>query len=81
MIAKVNLPKTGMGIEEGIILRWHKREGDRVSAGEMMVEVENAKAVQEIEAPVSGVLSRILVSEGETVAVNTDLAPIEEDAR
>lgn len=79
MTTNVNLPKTGMGIEEGTVVRWHKREGDRVAAGELIVEVENAKAMQEIEAPVSGVLKKILAPEGETVEVNSDLALIDED--
>jgi len=78
MSIKVNLPKSGMGIEEGTIVRWLKRAGERVEKGEVIVEVETAKAIQEVEAPVGGTLSRILVPEGTAAAVNTTLALIEE---
>ena len=78
MATKVNLPKSGMGIEEGTVVRWLKKEGDRVQLGEVLVEVETAKAVQEVEALVSGTLLKILVAEGETAEVNTTIALIEE---
>jgi pyruvate/2-oxoglutarate dehydrogenase complex dihydrolipoamide acyltransferase (E2) component len=78
MSIKVNLPKSGMGIEEGTVVRWRKRAGERVERGEVIVEVETAKAIQEVEAPESGTLSRILVPEGTAVPVNTTLALIED---
>lgn len=78
MSTKVNLPKSGMGIDEGTVLKWLKTVGDRVELGERLVEVETAKAVQEINAPAAGTLSQILVAEGETVQVNSTLAMIEE---
>lgn len=78
MSIKVNLPKSGMGIEEGTIVRWLKRAGERVEKGEVIVEVETAKAIQEVEAPARGTLSRILVPEGTAAAVNTTLALIDE---
>lgn len=79
MTVKVNLPKGGMGIDEGTIVRWLKAVGDRVTSGEAIAEVETAKATVEVEATATGTLSAILVPEGETVPVNTDLAEIEED--
>lgn len=79
MAIKVNLPKWGMGLEEGTVLRWIKGEGDKVLKGEPIVEVETAKTTQEVEAPASGTLVRILLAVGETGAVNTDIALIEED--
>ena len=79
MTTKVVLPKWGMGIEEGTIVRWLKGEGDHIVAGEPIVEIETAKATQEVEAPVGGLLTKILLSAGETAAVNTDIAVIEED--
>jgi pyruvate/2-oxoglutarate dehydrogenase complex dihydrolipoamide acyltransferase (E2) component len=78
MTTKVNLPKSGMGIEEGTVIRWLKAEGDKVEKGEPLVEIETAKATQEVEAPVSGTLVKILLAQGETAAVNTDMALIEE---
>jgi len=77
MPTKVNLPKSGMGIEEATVLRWLKKVGDKVQAGEAIVEVETAKATQEVQAPASGTLSSILVPEGETAPVNTALAMID----
>ncbi len=79
MTTKVNLPKSGMGIEEGTAKRWLKSVGDTVAKGEVLVEIETAKAIQEVEAPVGGKLISILLQEGETTAVNTPIAVIEED--
>jgi len=73
----VNLPKPGMGTEEGTLLRWLKSVGDKVEQGETIAEVEFAKAMQEIESPVSGTLIKILLPEGETARVNSDIAVIE----
>jgi len=78
MSTKVNLPKSGMGIEEGSVARWLKAVGDSVQKGELIVEIETAKAVQEVEAPANGTLIEILVPQGETVPVNSTLALIEE---
>ena len=77
MTTKVNLPKPGMGIDEATVLRWIKGIGDRVERGEPIVEIETAKATQEIEAPVSGTITSILVPEGQTAPVNTALALID----
>jgi pyruvate/2-oxoglutarate dehydrogenase complex dihydrolipoamide acyltransferase (E2) component len=79
MAIKVNFPKAGMGIEEGTAKRWLKSVGDRVQKGEVIVEIETAKAIQDVEAPASGTLLSILLPEGETTAVNTPIAVIDED--
>jgi pyruvate/2-oxoglutarate dehydrogenase complex dihydrolipoamide acyltransferase (E2) component len=79
VITKVNLPKWGMGLEEGTVVRWLKGEGERVEKGEPIVEIETAKATQEVESPVGGTLLKILLAQGETAAVNTDIALIEDD--
>jgi pyruvate/2-oxoglutarate dehydrogenase complex dihydrolipoamide acyltransferase (E2) component len=78
MTTKINLPKSGMGIEEGTVVRWLKTVGDAVQKGELIVEVETAKALQEVEAPVSGTLVEVLVVEGDVAAVNTALGVIDE---
>ena len=78
MTIKVIIPKAGMGTTEGTIAEWHKKEGDSVEKGELLVEVETAKAVQEIEAPISGVLKKILLDEGETGDIYAEIAEIEE---
>ncbi len=52
-------------------------EGDRVTEGEIIVEIETAKAMEEVPAPATGVLSKILLAEGETAEVNTEIALID----
>lgn len=78
MKRKVLVPKVGMGTTEGTILKWLKAEGDAVSEGEAIAEIEFAKAVQEVPAPVTGVLVTILLPEGETAEVSSLIALIEE---
>jgi len=80
VVTKVNFAKPGMGIEEGTVRRWIKVVGEEVQKGEVILEIETAKALQDIEAPTSGRLAQILVAEGEVAQVNTPLALID-DAR
>ena len=79
MAVKVVMPKWGTGMNEGKIVRWLKAEGDTVVEGEALVEIETVKAVQDLEAPASGVIKQILLPEGETAEVRTLIALIEED--
>lgn len=79
MSTSVVLPQWGMGIEEGTVTRWLKAVGDRVEQGEPLVEIETAKATQEVESPASGTLVKIILAAGETAAVNTEIAVIEDD--
>ena len=76
----LKMPKWAMGIDEGTVVQWLKAEGDAITQGEVLVEIETAKALQEVEAPVNGVLKKILLAEGETAAVRADLAQIDESA-
>jgi pyruvate/2-oxoglutarate dehydrogenase complex dihydrolipoamide acyltransferase (E2) component len=76
MAEKFLLPKMTASMKEGTILEWLKKEGDRIVQGEPIVQVETDKAVQELEAPISGVLVRILQRKGK-VPVDTVLALIE----
>lgn len=78
MSVEVNLPQYGMGMTEGTIEQWLKQPGDQVTEGEDIAEVEAEKTTVVVVAPESGVLSKILVPEGETVPVFTVLALIEE---
>jgi len=73
---EVIMPKLGLTMTEGTIARWLKQVGDRVEPGEPLFEVETDKVTLEVEAEVSGVLSQILVSEGETVPVTEKVALI-----
>lgn len=77
MKIKVIMPKWGTGMNEGTIAKWFKTAGDTVTKGEAIAEIETAKAVQELEAPASGVITEILVQEGEEVEVRTPIAMID----
>jgi pyruvate/2-oxoglutarate dehydrogenase complex dihydrolipoamide acyltransferase (E2) component len=76
MTTKVLIPKAGMGITEATIAKWLKSEGEKVTEGEPIVELELAKAMQEVTAPATGVL-KILLKEGETAEVYAPIAEIE----
>lgn len=79
MPEEITMPKLSDTMEEGTILKWLKKEGDYVQQGEALFEVETDKAVMEVESFTSGVLSRILVQEGEKAPVGTPIAIIGEE--
>jgi pyruvate dehydrogenase E2 component (dihydrolipoamide acetyltransferase) len=66
---EVIMPKLGLTMEEGTIIRWLKGEGEEVEKGEPLFEVQTDKVVMQVEAPASGTLGKILLPEGETVPV------------
>ncbi|RWQ13056.1 MULTISPECIES: biotin/lipoyl-containing protein [unclassified Mesorhizobium] len=76
MTVDINLPSSGMGIEEATVIRWLKNIGDQVQEGEIVAEVETAKATVEIEAPACGKLATIVAPVGTTVDVNAVLGTI-----
>lgn len=69
MATKVTLPLLGQTMEEGTIIKWFKKEGDRVEKEEPLLEVMTDKANMEVESPESGVLLKIVAQEDETVPV------------
>lgn len=71
------LPKAGMNMVEATVVAWHKALGDRVEAGEPVVQVETDKVDLEVEAPVSGVLSQVLVGVDEDAEVGAALGLID----
>jgi pyruvate dehydrogenase E2 component (dihydrolipoamide acetyltransferase) len=75
---EVKLPSLGQGMESGVVVRWLKKEGDAVSKGDPLYELDTEKVTQEVEAEVDGVLTKIVVPEGE-VEVGTTLAVIGTD--
>lgn len=79
MLKEVILPTLGLDIEEAVIEKWLKQEGDGVLQGEPLLLVETEKASTEINAPTSGVLKRIVEPEGATVRVTHVVAYIEAD--
>ena len=75
MAVEVKLPRLGQGMESGTIVRWLKAEGDTVSKGEPLYELDTDKVTQEVEAESAGVLLKIVVSDGE-VDVGTTVGVI-----
>jgi len=73
---KVLLPQFGMGMQDAEIVRWMKAVGDRVEAGEPLVEIEAAKTTVEVPSPGAGTLTEILVEEGDAVEVRAHIATI-----
>src|SRR5436190_10565364 len=71
---EIQMPEMGESVAEGVILEWHKREGDPVEEGETVVEVSTDKVDAEVPAPVSGTLTKIHAQPDETVKVGQVLA-------
>ena len=76
MAKDVIMPVLGMSQDSGVLLKWLKGEGDEVSKGDILMEVETDKAVVEIEAQASGKLANISAQEGEDVPTGQVIAII-----
>lgn len=76
----VVMPKMGESLQEGTIIKWLKQEGDVVERDEMILEISTDKVDTEVPSPNSGVLTKILAKEEETVEVGTVIAQIETEA-
>ena len=74
----VKMPQLGETVIEGTILKWLKQEGDQVALDEPLFEISTDKVDTEVPSSAAGTLTKILVAEGETVAVGTELAEISE---
>ena len=74
MAHNVIMPKTGMAMEEGTIVRWLKQAGDRVSKGEAIAVIETDKVTMDLEAEYDGTLLAIVRAGGETVTVTHTIA-------
>jgi pyruvate dehydrogenase E2 component (dihydrolipoamide acetyltransferase) len=76
MPVDVIMPKVDMVMDEGTVVRWYKGEGEQVTAGEPLFDIETDKATMEVEAPASGTLAQITAPGGATVPVATVIARI-----
>ena len=72
----VVMPQMGVSVSEGTVTKWNKQVGDMIEADETLLEISTDKVDTEVPSPASGVVTEILVSEGETVEVGTVLARI-----
>lgn len=79
MTIELKIPKTGMGISEGSIKKWLKLEGDPVVKGEVLVEIETAKAIEEVESPITGTLKKILLVENESSDIGEVIAILDDE--
>lgn len=80
MSIEILMPALSPTMTEGNLAKWHKNEGDDVTAGEVIAEIETDKATMEVEAVDEGVLGKIVVSEGsENVPVNEVIGVLLED--
>lgn len=78
MAFEFKLPDIGEGIHEGEIAKWLVAEGDKISEDDVLVEIQNDKAVVEIPSPVDGTVSKIHIEEGEVTTVGTTIVTIDD---
>lgn len=78
MASKVLMPKLSDTMEEGVILKWLRKEGEKVKQGETLVEIESDKADMELEAYDSGILRKIVVPQGGKAPIGALIAVIGE---
>ena len=79
MAEPVTMPQLGETVVEGTIVKWLKAEGDSVDRDEPLFEISTDKVDTEVPSPVAGTITKILVEEGSTVEVGTELAMIESE--
>lgn len=78
MATKIIMPKAGMAMEEGTIVKWLKQEGEAITKGEPLLEIHTDKVNMEVEAPADGVLLKILGQEGDVIPVTHTIGYIGE---
>lgn len=70
MVARIVMPRLSLTMKEGTVVQWFRKEGEAVQKGEPLVEILSEKVTYDMEAPESGVLRKILASEGENVPID-----------
>lgn len=78
MAETIAMPKLGFDMAEGILIRWIKSEGEQITRGDILAEIETDKATVEVEAQSSGVMRKHIVQEGTVVPVGSVIAVIGE---
>ena len=79
MPVEIRVPALGESVVDATISRWLKHEGDAITAGEALVELETDKVNVEVPAEQAGTLTRIVKNEGDTVGIGEVLAEVETD--
>lgn len=80
MTIQIKVPPLGESVSEATIAKWFKQEGEYVNQDEMLVELETDKVTLEVNAPASGILTKIEAGEGDTVEVDVVIGSIDETA-
>ena len=80
MSITITMPALSPTMEEGKLAKWHVKEGDTVTSGDVIAEIETDKATMEVEAIDEGVIGKLMVAEGtDNVKVNTVIAVLLQD--
>ncbi len=74
MAEYIVMPKLGFDMREGVLVGWNKSVGDSVEKGEVVAEIESDKATLELEAQASGILLKLLASDGDVIPIGGNLA-------
>ena len=77
MNKEFKLPDVGEGLTEADIVAWHVKPGDTIEDGQVIVEIETAKAVVELPSPYAGTVTGLLAEEGQTVDVGTPIIAVD----
>src|SRR3989304_9393850 len=80
MPTKIIMPQLGESLTEGTIGKWLKKEGDYIKKYEPLVEVITEKVNVEVPSPAEGIIQQLIVPEGQTVPVGTELALVQREA-
>jgi pyruvate dehydrogenase E2 component (dihydrolipoamide acetyltransferase) len=80
MSVNIEMPKLSDTMTEGTLIKWHKKVGDTVEIGDILAEVETDKATMEMEAFDEGVITEILIQEGERAPIGSILAVLDGDS-
>jgi pyruvate dehydrogenase E2 component (dihydrolipoamide acetyltransferase) len=74
MAETISMPKLGFDMREGVLVRWVKNEGEAISKGDVLAEIETDKATVEVESSASGVVRKLFASPGDSVPVGAAIA-------
>ena len=74
---RLTMPRLGQSMEEGTVVKWNVAVGSQVREGDVLCEIGTDKVDQEYQAPVSGVVVELLVPEGGTVGVGSQIATMQ----
>ena len=81
MATVVEMPRLSDTMEEGVIAKWHVKEGDKVKRGQLIAEVETDKATMEFESFDAGHVLRLVAPEGETLPIGAPIAVLGKQGR